>query len=205
MKIVVLGDHEAWENIQAAAGGVEWVRAEDAIDFFEDTDADAYFNLDQDSSELDYSEIGKPVFISSITSTLAEGSFAPNVIRINGWPGFLEKERWEAAGQISPEAENILSSIGKKIIALKDEPGFISPRVIAMIINEAFYANGEGVSSEEDIDIAMKLGTNYPYGPFEWSRKIGLKNIYSLLQKLAEADSRYTPAPALRAAVNELS
>lgn len=204
MKIVVLGDHEAWENIQAGVSGVEWIRAEDAIDFFEDTDADAYFNLDQDSSELDYSDISKPVFISSITTTLAERSFKPNVIRINGWAGFLEKEKWEVAGQLSADAESVLSSIGKKSIGLKDEPGFISPRVIAMIINEAFYANGEGVSSEEDIDIAMKLGTNYPYGPFEWSRKIGLKHIYSLLQKLAEADSRYTPAPALQAAVKEL-
>jgi 3-hydroxybutyryl-CoA dehydrogenase len=205
MKIVVLGDHEAWEIIRSTGSGIEWIRAEDAIDFFEDTDADAYFNLDQDSSELDYSEITKPVFISSITATLSERPFKPNVIRINGWPGFLEKEKWEIAGTISPEAEKVLSSIGKNYIALKDQPGFISPRVIAMIINEAFYANGEGVSSEEDIDIAMKLGTNYPYGPFEWSKKIGLKNILLLLQTLADTDIRYTPAPALQAAVNELS
>ena len=204
MKIVVLGDHEAWEIIRETGSDIEWVRAEDAIDFFEDTDADAYFNLDQDSSELDYSEITKPVFISSITATLSERSFNSNVIRINGWPGFLEKEKWEVAGTISEEVKTVLSSIGKNFIAVKDEPGFISPRVIAMIINEAFYANGEGVSSEEDIDIAMKLGTNYPYGPFEWSKKIGLKNIYLLLQTLAGTDIRYTPAPALQAAVNEL-
>jgi 3-hydroxybutyryl-CoA dehydrogenase len=205
MKIVVLGDHEAWEIIRSTGSDIEWVRAEDAIDFFEDTDADAYFNFDQDSSELDYSEITKPVFISSITTTLSERAFKPNVIRVNGWPGFLEKEKWEVAGTIGPEAEKVLSLIGKNFIALKDEPGFISPRVIAMIINEAFYANGEGVSSEEDIDIAMKLGTNYPYGPFEWSKKIGLKNILLLLQTLAGTDIRYTPAPALQAAVNELS
>ena len=205
MKIVVLGDHDAWEIMRLTGSGIEWVRAEDAIDFFEDTDADAYFNLEQDSSELDYSEITKPVFINSITTTLSERAFNQNVIRVNAWPGFLEKEKWEVAGTISPEAEKFLSSIGKNLIVLKDEPGFISPRVISMIINEAFYANGEGVSSEEDIDIAMKLGTNYPYGPFEWSKKIGLKNIFILLQTLAGTDIRYTPAPALQAAVNELS
>jgi 3-hydroxybutyryl-CoA dehydrogenase len=70
----------------------------------------------------------------------------------------------------------------------------LSARVIAMIINEAYFALGEGVSSKQEIDIAMKLGTNYPYGPFEWSERIGLKNIYKLLQKLNSTSSRYTIA-----------
>jgi 3-hydroxybutyryl-CoA dehydrogenase len=43
----------------------------------------------------------------------------------------------------------------------------------------------------------MKRGTNYPYGPFEWSRLIGLKNIYELLVTLSGENKRYTPAPLL--------
>jgi len=43
----------------------------------------------------------------------------------------------------------------------------------------------------------MKLGTNYPYGPFEWSNKIGLQKIYSLLKKLNEKERRYDIAPLL--------
>ena len=78
-----------------------------------------------------------------------------------------------------------------------DVPGMISTRVIAMIINEAYFGLGDGISSKKDIDIAMKLGTNYPYGPFEWGEKIGLKKIYALLKKLSEKDDRYTVAPAL--------
>ena len=58
------------------------------------------------------------------------------------------------------------------------------------------------VSSKEEIDIAMKLGTNYPYGPFEWSQKIGLKNIYNLLRILEKEESRYKAADLLRDEAN---
>ncbi len=53
------------------------------------------------------------------------------------------------------------------------------------------------ITTKTEIDLAMKLGTNYPYGPFEWAEKIGLKNIYLLLKKLSENDNRYAVAPAM--------
>ena len=43
----------------------------------------------------------------------------------------------------------------------------------------------------------MRLGTNYPYGPFEWSKKIGLKNIATLLTELSLTEKRYHPADLL--------
>lgn len=46
--------------------------------------------------------------------------------------------------------------------------GFIFPRTIVQIINEACFALEESVASKEDIDRAMKFGVNYPKGPFEW-------------------------------------
>ncbi len=67
-----------------------------------------------------------------------------------------------------------------------------------MIINEAYFALQDEVSSKDEIDTAMKLGTNYPHGPFEWSKKIGLKNIYGLLSKLVETNNRYEPAGLLK-------
>jgi 3-hydroxybutyryl-CoA dehydrogenase len=48
--------------------------------------------------------------------------------------------------------------------------GFIFPRTIVQIINEAYFALDEGVASKEDINRAMKYGVNYPKGPFEWSQ-----------------------------------
>jgi 3-hydroxybutyryl-CoA dehydrogenase len=56
----------------------------------------------------------------------------------------------------------------------------------------------EKVSTKEEIDTAMKLGTSYPYGPFEWSRKIGVKNIFELLSVLAKTNARYEPAALLK-------
>ena len=66
-----------------------------------------------------------------------------------------------------------------------------------MICNEACYALGEGISTREEIDVAMKLGTNYPYGPFEWMEKIGSGRIKELLTELQRSESRYTIASAL--------
>jgi 3-hydroxybutyryl-CoA dehydrogenase len=48
----------------------------------------------------------------------------------------------------------------------------------------------------------MKLGTNYPYGPFEWSEKIGLKNIYNLLQRLSKTETRYTISKMIEKEIN---
>jgi 3-hydroxybutyryl-CoA dehydrogenase len=70
--------------------------------------------------------------------------------------------------------------------------GFIFPRTIVQIINEAHYALEEKVASRKDIDRAMKFGVNYPKGPFEWSR--GRETyILTLLNELFEKtkDKRY--------------
>jgi 3-hydroxybutyryl-CoA dehydrogenase len=67
-----------------------------------------------------------------------------------------------------------------------------------MIVNEAYLALGEGVSSREAIDTAMRLGTNYPYGPFEWASRIGLSPIVELLEVLARQNPLYSVAPSLK-------
>jgi 3-hydroxybutyryl-CoA dehydrogenase len=72
-----------------------------------------------------------------------------------------------------------------------------------MIINEAYLALGEEVSTIPEIDTAMKLGTNYPNGPFEWCDLIGAANVSALLEKLSQQNTRYTPAPLLKQKINE--
>ena len=95
-------------------------------------------------------------------------------------------------------AEKIFSCFNKSTEWVPDIPGFITPRVISMIINEAWFTLDEKVSTKEEIDTAMKLGTNYPYGPFEWGTRIGLKNVYELLTMLSKINSRYTPSSLLQ-------
>jgi 3-hydroxybutyryl-CoA dehydrogenase len=80
-----------------------------------------------------------------------------------------------------------------------EEQGQIIARILAMIINEAAFAAGEGVASVRDIDRAMKLGTNYPKGPLRWADEIGLDVVYSVLRALQDSlgEDRYRPAPLL--------
>ena len=75
----------------------------------------------------------------------------------------------------------------------------VSLRVISCIVNEAFLALSEGVATAEDIDQAMKLGANYPKGPFEWVEEIGARSIVETLDSLRAAyGDAYLAAPALR-------
>ena len=142
----------------------------------------------------------KPVLINSVVNTLKGLGLPENFIRINAWPGFLNRKIIEVATGFESQkaaAETIFQLLQWPYQLSPDTPGMISARVIAMIINEAYFALGEGVSSKQEIDVAMKLGTNYPLGPFEWGEKIGLKNIYKLLQKLSSVSLRYSAAPLL--------
>lgn len=70
--------------------------------------------------------------------------------------------------------------------------GFIFPRTIVQIINEAYFALHEGVATKEDIDRAMKFGVNYPKGPFEWAegRELYVKTLLDELHKKTQ-DKRY--------------
>ena len=75
----------------------------------------------------------------------------------------------------------------------------IALRVVSCIINEAFLALAEGVATAGDIDRAMKLGANYPKGPFEWAEEIGAAEIVRKLDSLRETHGdAYLAAPLLR-------
>jgi 3-hydroxybutyryl-CoA dehydrogenase len=191
MKIAVLANDEQWKELTESTNSVELVR----INFLQDS-ADAYIILESIGKELLVSLL-KPVLLNSVNTTLKELGTASNVVRINGWNSFLQRKTWEIAGTVTEEVKIIFNTLQKQYIQVPDETGLIAARPISMIINEAYFALGEKVSTKEEIDIAMKLGTNYPFGPFEWAQKIGIENIYSLLSLLSKTDKRYLPAPLL--------
>lgn len=130
-------------------------------------------------------------------------SLPAGFIRYNGWPGFNRGNVLEIAGDMDnlPDQLQLFAmACGLTCLAVPDKVGLVRPRILAMIINEAYYAEGEGVGTAAAIDMAMKLGTNYPFGPFEWGDLIGIRRVKGLLDKLSEIDSKYLPAPALVAA-----
>jgi len=96
--------------------------------------------------------------------------------------------------------EAFLANGGIEVPEGSPEQGEIAVRILAMIMNEAAHAVGEGVASVRDVDIAMKLGTNYPKGPLKWADEIGLDVVFHILKSLDASlgDERYHPAPLLR-------
>ncbi|MDT0389135.1 MULTISPECIES: 3-hydroxyacyl-CoA dehydrogenase [Streptomyces] len=105
----------------------------------------------------------------------------------------------DTAPQTLAEAVGLFQALGKKVTVIGDVPGMIVARTVARIIDLAHDAVAKGVATEEDIDTAMRLGVNYPLGPFEWSRRLGRSWAYALLDDLHLRDpsGRYAPSLAL--------
>jgi 3-hydroxybutyryl-CoA dehydrogenase len=195
--VVVTASDEQWNELTSVRTNVEWQRVVHTADFDQYKNADAFFCLQESEISADLNSLTKPVIINSVVHTLSSFNLPANVYRINGWATFLNRPVWEIAGEMNAEVESLFTSLNIKINFVKDEPGFISARVIAMIINEAYFALEDNVSSKAEIDTAMKLGTNYPFGPFEWALQIGKENIAALLQQLYLIDNRYKPSQLL--------
>ena len=98
------------------------------------------------------------------------------------------------------QAEHVFESLGKESVRIKDSPGLTFPRILSLIINEAARSLEEGVASAEEIDVAMRLGVNYPQGPLRWADQVGLDDVLAVLEGLhrATGDDRYRPAPLIK-------
>lgn len=114
------------------------------------------------------------------------------------------QKTYEYYAQDNSVAENVekfleqLSFQGKRVS--KAGHGFIYPRTISMLVNEATYALEDQLADKESLDTAMKFGVNYPLGLIEWGEKIGTTPILMLLDDLYHVtkDKRYAASPYLR-------
>ncbi len=162
-------------------------------------EADAYIDLLFDGEESVFQNIiNKPVIVNDVINTCE--NLPINFCRINAWNSYLENDKLEVCTSnkdLQSSIESILNEIGYKCLFVNDIAGMVSARAVSMIINEAYFGIEDEISTKEQIDIAMKLGTNYPYGPFEWAEKIGIKNIAALLVELYKTDERYKPSDLL--------
>ena len=97
-------------------------------------------------------------------------------------------------------AELFFKSLDKETVRVTDGAGLTFPRILSMIINEAARSLEEGVAKADEIDVAMRLGVNYPQGPLRWGDQIGLDEVLAVLEGLQTetGDDRYRPAPLLR-------
>jgi 3-hydroxybutyryl-CoA dehydrogenase len=207
MKIIVVADIEMQKEFESRgiSEGIE-VHFEISISNINSTADAIFYLLDESNLVTDLKAIedpNTPVFINSVITTLEQ--LPEKAIRINAWNGFLQRPIVEICASEKNEiaAATVLNALKWDYQLVPDVKGMIAARVISMIINEAYFALEDDVSTKEEIDIAMKLGTNYPLGPFEWGEKIGLPKICSLLTALSEDDERYLPATSLIKEVSE--
>lgn len=95
-------------------------------------------------------------------------------------------------------AQEFFGSLGKGVVLVEDVPGLFLGRTVGSIVNEAVTAVEEDVAAPDDVDTAMRLGTNYPIGPIAWGREIGGRRVARILTRLADAEgSAFAPHRAL--------
>lgn len=103
----------------------------------------------------------------------------------------------------SPETiartRTLATSLGKQVVEVQDEPGFVVNRILVPMLNEAVFVLGQGTASIEDIDTGCRIGLNHPMGPLELADFIGLDTVLDIVRVLytTTGDSKYRPAPLL--------
>jgi 3-hydroxybutyryl-CoA dehydrogenase len=166
-------------------------KADVVFDFFIDNDNSLWHH---------YEKIQAPLFLNTTNTSLIylknQNRLKVQAFGFCGLPSFLNREILEVSLLNDPqkiELEKTCNLLGTRFAIVADRVGLITPRIICMIINEAYHTVQEGTASRKDIDLAMKLGTNYPFGPFEWCEKIGVEHINNLLMAVYEdtKDERY--------------
>jgi 3-hydroxybutyryl-CoA dehydrogenase len=93
----------------------------------------------------------------------------------------------------------LAQALGKEVVEVQDEPGFVVNRILVPMLNEAAFVLGQGTASIADIDKGCRIGLNHPMGPLELADFIGLDTCLDIVRVLytTTGDSKYRPAPLL--------
>jgi 3-hydroxybutyryl-CoA dehydrogenase len=101
-------------------------------------------------------------------------------------------------------ATSLLASVGRRSIVVNDSSGFVTNRVLMLMINEAICLLHEGVADSATIDRLFKECIGHPMGPLETADLIGLDTVLLSLEVIYDNfdDSKYRPCPLLRKLVD---
>jgi 3-hydroxybutyryl-CoA dehydrogenase len=131
----------------------------------------------------DVAVFDRPLVVPALPGTALAFAVAPSA-----------SKAWRA------QAPAWLAALGFAPLALADAPGLVVARTVAMLVNEAADAVLQGVCTPEGADAAMKLGVNYPAGPFEWLSRWDVPGVIAVLEALDRhyRGERYRVSPWLR-------
>jgi 3-hydroxybutyryl-CoA dehydrogenase len=214
MRILIVGDEYHVEECKQKLGSAH---SYSAVSDYSSLDKhlgqqDVIFDfiIDEEPEEFGlYADVECIVFLNTAKMNLAQFAFSVGnvfsctLFGFNGLPTFFSRPVLEVSclkKEDTMKLNGVMKNLGSEFLIVADRVGLVTPRVICMIINEAYYTVQEGTATREDIDVAMKLGTNYPYGPFEWCQRIGIRHVYELLEAVYDdtKDERYKICPSLK-------
>lgn len=217
MKILALGSTDRLNEFQEIIADKDSlvVSSYDEIinkqeDFYNEFDLIADLNLDEFPERIhSYKNLsGKLILGCAVKKSLAEISSGATSIScllagVNCLPCFIRREMLEVSFRDEKSKEKFIEinhQLHWSWKEVKDSVGMVTPRIIAMLINEACFTLEAETASKPDIDKGMKLGTAFPFGPFEWADRIGIKDIYETLCAIQNThqDTRYKISPLLK-------
>lgn len=214
MNILVIGEQQNLDECKAKFGDTHVYNLSadhrDAQKLVDDDVLVFDFSIEEEPGMMEiYIEKRATVFLNTAKISLGElthqykDQFTATFFGFNGLPTFLNRPLIETSllkSEDRKSLEIICEKLGTEFSLVDDRVGLVTPRIVCMIINEAYFTVQEGTATRQDIDMAMKLGTNYPYGPFEWCKRIGIRHVYEVLQAVQEdtKDERYKICPMLK-------
>lgn len=212
MKILVTGTPERCAELKEKISGEHAVHIENSLlqTIAENYDLVFDLNLDDRPFPSVYNNKNAPVIIGcAVKKSLKQMMFDFNtplqckLFGMNALPTFIDRPKVEISTletEDSAPLTELMKVLGWDYLQVEDRVGMVTPRVVCMLINEACFTLQEGTASLEDMDKAMKLGANYPYGPFEWCDLIGIKDVYETLDAIWNDahDERHRICPLLK-------
>jgi 3-hydroxybutyryl-CoA dehydrogenase len=144
-----------------------------------------------------------PLGSDATTTSLAENLDPKRTVALDAFLGLTRHRTLMTTAITCPEARDaahgLFASDGIPVSVIHDSAGFVTQRVLAVIVNNACDIVQQRVTTAGELDRAVTLGLGYPQGPLAWGDELGPIKILSILHNMFAfyGDPRYRPSPWL--------